>query len=116
MRRVSLAGALALLFAGTVLAQDQPKKITRAEALAAIATKVQPEYPPMAKQLHVEGEVQLEALVAENGTVTKVNILSGNPMLTGPTADTLKKWKFKPFSEDGKPIRVIAPLTFNFKL
>jgi len=116
MKILSLASALAILFAGTLLAQDEPKKVTRAEALAAIAVKVQPEYPPMARQLHVEGEVQLEAVVAENGSVTRVSILSGNPMLTGPTAETVKRWKFKPFSEDGKAIKVIAPLTFTFKL
>jgi protein TonB len=55
-------------------------------------------------------------LVAENGSVKKVDIVSGNPVLTGPTATAAKAWKFKPFVEDGKPVQVMAPITVNFKL
>ena len=79
-------GFLAILsIAG--FAQDQPMKVTHIEAANATATKVQPEYPHFARQLKIEGSVELEALVAENGTVEKVNIVSGNAVLTHP-ADT----------------------------
>ena len=60
-------------------AQDAPKKVTKAEGLNAVTTKVPPEYPPIARQLKIEGAVELEALVSESGTVEKVNIVSGNP-------------------------------------
>ena len=29
--------------------------------------------------------------------------------------EALKRWKFKPFTEDGKAIKAVADLTFNFK-
>ena len=107
--------ALAALLGAVVSAQDEPKKITRAEALSAVATKVQPDYPPMARQLRIQGTVELQVLVAETGEVLKVDIVSGNPLFTGPSAQAVKRWKFKPFVENGKPIRVLAPVTIDFK-
>lgn len=108
--------ALAALLGAAVTAQDEPKKITRAEALSAVVTKVQPEYPNIAKQLKIQGSVELKVLVAETGDVTKVDIVSGNPMFTAVSAQAVKRWKFKPFVENGKPIPVLAPVTIDFKM
>lgn len=96
-------------------AQGEVNKVSRPEAMAAAINKVQPEYPPMAKQLKVQGAVELEAVVAEDGSVEKVNIVSGNAVLTKPAVDALKKWKFKPFTADGKPVKALAPIGFDFK-
>jgi periplasmic protein TonB len=97
-------------------AQGEMKKVSRAEAIAATQSKVQPEYPPLARQLKVQGAVELEAVVSEDGTVEKVNILSGNPVLTKPASEALKKWKFKPFVSEGKPVKALAPVSFDFSL
>jgi len=69
--------------------------------------------------LVIEGwsaDYALEAVVAENGTVEKVNIISGNPVLTRPASDALKHWKFTPVVVDGKPAKALAPININFKL
>jgi TonB family protein len=99
-----------------VFAQSAPKKVTIAEASAAVTTKVSPEYPALGKQLKIEGRVELEATVAENGSVETVTIVSGNPILTRPAADAIKKWKFVPFTDDGKPCKALAPVSITFKL
>lgn len=111
-----LAIALVSALGALALAQDAPKKVSRGEALSAVVTKIQPEYPAMARQLKIQGTVELEALVSETGEVTKVDIISGNPMLTAPAANAVKHWRFRPFLEDGKAIRVVAPVTMDFKL
>lgn len=108
--------ALALLLNVAGWAQDAPKKVTRQEALSAVVSKPAVEYPPIARQLKVSGKVELEALVSETGSVIKVTIVSGNPMLTTPAAESLKKWKFKPFTDEGKPVAVLAPVSFTFEL
>jgi TonB family protein len=108
---VVLAAALATAAYG----QDQEKKLSRSEAMSAVASKVDPEYPPMAKQLRISGAVELEAVVSESGAVEKVTIVSGNPVLTKAGADALMKWKFKPITADGKPVKALAPVTFDFK-
>ena len=107
-----LAAALAVV---VVYGQDGEKKLTRGEAMSAVASRVEPEYPPLAKQLKIAGSVELEAVVAESGAVEKVNIVSGNPVLTKAGIEALMKWKFKPVVADGKPVKALAPVTFDFK-
>jgi len=107
---------LCILGCNAGFAQGDIRKLTKSEALNAAITKNQPAYPAVARQMRVEGVVELEAVVSEDGKVEKVNILSGNAMLTHPAADALKTWKFKAFVEDGKPVKVLAPVSFTFKV
>ena len=115
-RRCATALGLLVILAAACSAQDEPKKVTKTEGLNAATTKVQPDYPSMAKQLKIEGAVELEALVNETGAVEKVNIVSGNPVLTRPAADAVKKWKFAPFTADGKTVKALVPVSMNFKM
>ena len=108
--------ALLPVLAVCALAQGELKKVTQSEAVSAAVSKVQPEYPPIARQLKLQGVAELEMVVAEDGTVEKVNIVSGNPVLTKPSSEALKKWKFKPFVQDGKPVKVTASMSFKFAL
>ena len=101
----------------TVSAQDAaPKKVSKSEGLSNAIAKVQPDYPSVARQLKIEGAVELEALVTESGTVERVNIVSGNPLLTRPAADAVKKWKFAPFLSAGKAIKALVPVGLSYKL
>ena len=97
-------------------AEDTPKKVSKAEGINAVTSKVAPDYPPIAKQLKIEGPVELEALVTESGAVEKVNIVSGNPVLTRPAADALKKWKFAPFTSEGKTVKALVPISLSFHM
>ena len=108
--------ALAWMFLCAAFAQDAPKKVTKAEGLNAVTNKVPPDYPPIAKQLKIEGSVELEAVVSENGAVEKVNIVSGNPVLTRPASDAVKKWKYSPFTSEGKPVKAVVPISLSFKM
>ena len=110
---------LAALTLAAVWAQgekDVPKRVSVSVALKAAIVKVQPAYPPIAKQLKIQGNVDLEALVGEDGTVQEVRIAGGNPILTKPAAEALKRWKFRPFETDGKPVKTLAPVSISFKL
>jgi protein TonB len=112
-------GAIVCILAGLAVAalgQDGLKKLSKAEMATAVAARVEPIYPAMAKQLRIGGEVLLEALVSETGAVEKVNIVSGNPVLTKPASEALSKWKFNPTVVAGKPAKVLAPVSFTFNL
>ena len=110
------AAALAALLLGMGFAQEAPKKVSKSEGLNAATTKVAPDYPAIARQLKIEGAVELEALVTESGLVEKVNIVSGNPMLTRPASDAVKKWKFAPFTSEGKAVKALVPVSMSFKM
>lgn len=105
-----------LLVLCPVFAQDAPRRINHAQASALILTRTAAEYPPIAKQLKLEGVVELEVTLGEDASVLQVSIVSGNPVLTKAGTEAVKHWKFAPFKEAGKPVKVIAPISLSFHL
>jgi TonB family protein len=115
--QIKLCCAFALLLAAAAPAPaEEAKKMSQAEALRAVVTRVQRAFPAAARQLRIEGPVELHVVIGENGDVEKVDIVSGNPILTRPAADALRKWKFTPFTDGGKAVKAAAPVTVSFKL
>jgi TonB family protein len=110
-----VAAATVLLAIAQMASADSEKHLSPSESLAAAVNKPQPEYPAMAKQLRLEGAVNLNAFVTEEGTVDHVELVSGNPILGRPAEDALKHWKFAKQTEDGKPVKFVATVVFNFK-
>ena len=98
------------------LAEDEPRRISQASAVQVAMVKVPPEYSAMARQLRIQGSVQLDVVIAEDGSVARVDILSGNPVLTKSSSEAMKKWHFKPFLEGDRRVKVVATFDFDFKL
>lgn len=110
-----ILGSLALVLVFTTPAAAE-MKVSYTDAIRAAVKKVQPDYNPMAKQLKVQGDVELEAKINEKGDVEEVKILSGNAMLSASAVKALKEWKFTPFQDGGKPSAASAIIKFSFKL
>lgn len=74
-------------------------------------------YPEIAKRAGVEGKVYILAFVDESGTVTKANVLKGIGAGCDEAAlDAVKKTKFKPGKQRGKPVNVQVSIPVVFKL
>jgi periplasmic protein TonB len=91
-------------------------RIPAADALRAAVKKVQPEYSAMAKQMRVQGDVEVEVKISDAGDVGDVKVMSGNPLLTAPVVKSMKDWKFSPFKQEGKPSPAVTTLRFSFKM
>ena len=65
-----------------------------APASRAIKQRVAPQYPEIAKRLHVSGSVKIEATVNADGAVTATKTLTGNRMLSTAAEDAVHHWKF----------------------
>jgi protein TonB len=100
----------------TLGAQETVLHVTQADAIKAAVAKPQPDYPAMARQLKLQGRVEVEVSISPSGTVEEAKILTGNPALTGAASNAVRRWKFEPFTSDGKPVRATAIIAFNFKL
>ena len=98
-------------------AQEGAQRVNESDARKAITHRVDPAYPPMAKQMHITGKATVDVVVDAGGGVEKVNIISGNPMLTGAAVNAVKQWKFEPFkSAEGKPMRAVIQMGFVVSL
>lgn len=80
--------------------------------------KPQPEYPAASKRMAEEGTVILHVLVNEKGRAESVDIQksSGSPRLDEAARQAARRALFKPYTEDGKAIRVYANVPITFKL
>ncbi|PYX04684.1 MAG: energy transducer TonB [Acidobacteria bacterium] len=59
--------------------------------------KVQPTYPPLARQARIQGAVLLQAEISKDGTIQNLRLISGHPMLTSAAIDAVKQWRYKPY-------------------
>ena len=108
--------ALVLGLLAAAHAEDKTVTLNEKDLRAAATQKVEPEYPAVARQIRVTGNVELEIVVDENGGVEKANILRGNTLLTGPSLQAIRKWKFKPFGTGSEPAKATGPITFSFQM
>ncbi len=106
---------LALLLSGAH-AEDKVQPVTEKDLRAAATQKVEPDYPAVARQIRLTGDVELEIVVDQLGAVEKVSVLRGNTLLTGPSLQAIRKWKFKPFGTGQEPSKATGPIKFSFQM
>ncbi len=79
--------------------------------------KVDPVYPPEARQAGIEGTVILEATIDTQGKVIKVKVLKGeNELLNKAGIEALQQWEYEPAIVDGKPLQFVITVTMRFAL
>jgi TonB family protein len=74
-----------------------------------VLVSVQPQYPAVLREGRFEGQVRLAATVLANGSVSKVETLGGNPMLSQFAEAAVKNWKYAP-----GPAQTVEEVIFNF--
>jgi protein TonB len=77
--------------------------------------RVAPVYPAQARLMRLEGTVILAAMVMEDGTVRDVKVVEGSSVLAQSAVDAVKRWRYKPYQLDGKPVKNETTITINFK-
>ena len=78
--------------------------------------QVPPVYPPGAKAKGIQGVVRLKAVIAKDGTVKDIEVVAGNPELTGAAVDAVRHWRYVPAKVGGKPIEIGTTIDVVFRL
>ncbi len=84
-----------------------------------VISAVRPRYPEAAKQAKVEGLVEVECVVRPDGTVGDVNLVRSLDKIHGLDDEAVmatRLYLFEPGTKDGKPVPVVARLTFTFTI
>jgi periplasmic protein TonB len=76
---------------------------------------VPPVYPSKAKRKGIEGTVKLHAIVATNGSVKELTVISGEPILAESAVTAVKQWQYKPTLIDNEPVEVDTVITVIFE-
>lgn len=78
--------------------------------------KVQPIYPPIARNARIQGPVVLFAVISKSGMIDNLRVISGHPMLAPAAIDAVKQWQYRPYILNQEPIQVETQITINFVL
>jgi periplasmic protein TonB len=97
-------------------APRRPRAVAPEIQQALLITRVEPQYPPLAKQIHLEGTVEIRAVIARDGTVQSLEILSGHVLLARAARDAILQWRYRPTLLRGEPIAVETLITVTFKI
>jgi len=94
-RRFALAVA-AIMLASVLAAQSTPAPTKGRKVLFRSA----PSYPDIAKKMHIQGTVKIEATVRANGIVKSTRVIGGSPVLVQAAVEAVSRWKFESAQND----------------
>lgn len=82
---------------------------------ARLVNKVEPVYPRPAVLANIQGQVKLHAIIARNGTIESLNVISGHPLLVHAAMDAVGQWRYRPYILNGEAVEVETFITVNFR-
>ena len=86
------------------------------QAAQSVTSSVPPDYPLLARQMKVQGAVNLQALISRDGTIQELQIVSGPAILAAAAREAVRQWHFKPYLQNGQAIETQARITVNFTI
>jgi periplasmic protein TonB len=75
-----------------------------------------PQYPAIAKAVHIQGIVVLQATISKSGSIENLRVISGPPMLQQAAMDAVRSWRYKPYLLNGEPVEVETTINVVFNL
>jgi TonB family protein len=91
-------------------------RVSQGVEQALLLTKVQPQYPPDAKDQRIQGVVLLSVTIDKEGNVANIQVVSGPESLVPASIEAVKQWKYRPYLLEGTPVEVETQVTVNFTL
>src|SRR5258708_5489205 len=98
------------------VATPQRVRVSQGVSQGLLIRKVQPNYPPLARQARIQGNVVLTAEISKDGSIENLRLVSGHPMLAPAAIEAVKQWKYKPYFLNGEPGEVDTQVTVIFSL
>ena len=79
-------------------------------------SKIQPVYPEEARLEGKQGLAVLDAVIAPDGTVKRLQRVSGDELLVKSAEAAVRSWKFEPYQSSGRAVAVETTISVEFRL
>ena len=96
--------------------QTGPLRVGGNVQAARIINRIQPIYPPLARQTRISGTVRLHAIIGKDGTIQQLEVMSGHPLLQQAALDAVRQWRYQPTLLNGDPVEVDTTIDVIFSL
>ena len=83
---------------------------------AMLIHRVEPVYPPLAKQTGRSGRVELRAIIATDGTIQSLQVVSGDPLFIQSALQAVQQWRYKPTILDEHAVEIDTFITVIYNV
>jgi protein TonB len=95
---------------------SEPVRIGGGVQAAKLIFGPKPAYPPLARTSRTQGTVRIQAVIARDGTIRNLQLVSGPPLLVAVAMEAVRQWRYQPTLLNGEPVEVITEIEVNFTL
>jgi TonB family protein len=83
---------------------------------AMLVYRVEPVYPALARQTGRSGRVELRAIIATDGTIQSLQVVSGDPLFIQSALQAVQQWRYKPTILNGQPVEIDTFITVVYTI
>ncbi len=83
---------------------------------AMLLHRVEPLYPPLARQVHREGQVELHAIISTDGSIQSLQVVSGDALFLQSATDAVRQWGYRATVLNGQPVEIETYITVIYTL
>ena len=94
----------------------QRVRVSQGVSEGLIVSKVEPNYPALARNARIQGIVLMKAVINQTGDVVSLELISGHPLLAPAALDAVKQWKYRPYLLNGNAVNVETQVQVVFTL
>jgi protein TonB len=93
-----------------------PVHVSSGVATGQLLAPIQPVYPAIAKAAHIQGTVVVQAVIAKDGRIEQLRVISGPAMLQSAATEAIQKARHRPFLLNGEPVAVETTINVVFTM
>ncbi len=83
---------------------------------AMLIRRVEPVYPPLARQTHREGRVELRAIIGADGSIQSLQIVASDPLFDLSAKEAVSQWRYRPTILNGQPVEIDTFITVVYTM
>jgi protein TonB len=103
--------------AATPVPPERPKIVHETHIdPALLIRRVEPVYPTLPKQIGRGGRVELRAVIATDGTIQSLQVVSGDPLFYQSAMDAVRQWRYRPTVLNGEPVEIDTFITVIYNI
>ena len=83
---------------------------------ARLVRRVEPRYPPLMSQIRRGGRVELRAIIATDGTIQALQVVSGDPLFYQSALEAVRQWRYLPTILNGQAVEVETTIEVIYRM
>jgi protein TonB len=83
---------------------------------ALLVHRVEPVFPPLARQIRRGGKVELHAIIATDGSIQSLEVASGDALFVQSALDAVRQWRYRPTYLNGQAVEIDTFITVIYSV